>query len=708
METLCDYFDIGYKVLYSDGTQLLSNSDGIMDAIKGLANAGNRVLVVVDNVHDSKMAMIFYVIDELQSFNNIERIRFILAARQPEFKTLVTFGIFGEELKNYRDAIVQFNDNDLQYKIPYYNPDEIIAFINRYIKHTSIKDVKQKAIDIYEDTNKGHPILVKFSVLGDGLRNDVNKRFGNYLTKEDGTGKPDGIKIITAIICSLFHVSSLSITSRDLQSLDLLLYASTLDRAILYSESVDSGIETHEEENKIWKTLHVRWSLELLSFLFDHFKNDNSAYAEIKSDFQKSLEKIYGGFDGMTVLSVLYAIYSTVAVGKYIPVEVIDEVVKVPSSFTNYMKRDFYALGKGLAHDDLGKYDEGIECYDKALEIDGKYVTAWYNKGISLHDLGRYEEAIESFDKALEIDDKHVNACYNKGAVLAKLGRYDEAIEYYDKALEIDDKYVNAWNNKGVALNHLGKHKEAIRCYDRALEMDDNDAQAWYGKGYALDELGKYEEAIACYDRAIEIDDKYVNAWNNKGLALGNLGRYNEAIECYDKALEIDEKFVAGWINKGYVFYELGKYNKAIQCYDKALEIDDKNVDTWFNKGLVLGNLGKYDEEIKCYDKAIEIDEKYVDAWNNKGAVLVNLGRYDEAMECYDKALEIDEKHVDVYYSRAILKCKLNKINECLIDLKMAITLDENMIEQAREDKDFESIRDNEEFKLLLSRETKM
>ena len=311
MEILCDYFDTGYKVLYSDGTQPLLNSDTMINHIEDLANAGNKVLVVVDNVHDNKMAMIFYVIDELQSFNNIEKIRFILAARQPEYETLVTSGIFGEELKYYRDAIVQFNDNDLQYEIPYYDPDEIIAFINKYIKYTSIKDVNQKAIDIYEDTNKGHPILVKFSILGDGLRNDVGKRFGNYLTKVDGTGKPDGLKIITAIICSLFHVSSLSITSRDLQSLDLLSYACTLDRAILYSESVDSGIENHEEENKIWKTLHVRWSLELLSFLFDHFKNDNSAYTEIKSDFQKSLEKIYGGFGGMTVLSVLYAIYST-------------------------------------------------------------------------------------------------------------------------------------------------------------------------------------------------------------------------------------------------------------------------------------------------------------------------------------------------------------------------------------------------------------
>ena len=56
----------------------------------------------------------------------------------------------------------------------------------------------------------------------------------------------------------------------------------------------------------------------------------------------------------------------------------------------------------------LGKYEEAIVEYDKALKVNPKYVDAYNNKGLSLHNLGRYEEAILEYDKALKINPKYV------------------------------------------------------------------------------------------------------------------------------------------------------------------------------------------------------------------------------------------------------------------------------------------------------------
>ena len=171
METVCDYFDIGYKVLYSDGTKAPSE-DGLMDTIRGLVNADNNVLVVVDNVHDNKMAIIFYIIDQLQSFNKIDKITFFLAARQPEYDALISSGIFSQSVRDYKDSILTFNKG-LEYQFPpfmlNFTQDEIIRFIDKYIEiarkqYKDKIDIQQEAIKIFEDT-KGHPILVKFSYL---------------------------------------------------------------------------------------------------------------------------------------------------------------------------------------------------------------------------------------------------------------------------------------------------------------------------------------------------------------------------------------------------------------------------------------------------------------------------------------------------------------------------------------------------------------
>jgi tetratricopeptide (TPR) repeat protein len=97
---------------------------------------------------------------------------------------------------------------------------------------------------------------------------------------------------------------------------------------------------------------------------------------------------------------------------------------------------------KGLALLYLGKYNEAIECYDKALEIDPKYVSALRNKGLALYYLGKYNEAIECYDKVLEIDPKAADAWYARSCSKVKKGDMDDGLEDLKKAIEIDREYI--------------------------------------------------------------------------------------------------------------------------------------------------------------------------------------------------------------------------------------------------------------------------
>mmetsp|Transcript_22823 Transcript_22823/g.19835 ORF Transcript_22823/g.19835 Transcript_22823/m.19835 type:complete len:89 (-) Transcript_22823:380-646(-) len=80
---------------------------------------------------------------------------------------------------------------------------------------------------------------------------------------------------------------------------------------------------------------------------------------------------------------------------------------------------------------------------------------AYDNKGLALANLGRKEEAIEFFTRAIELDPNHIESFIWKGDMLFDLEKFEEALECYDRALEIDDTSVMAWIHKSFAHDRL-------------------------------------------------------------------------------------------------------------------------------------------------------------------------------------------------------------------------------------------------------------
>ena len=55
---------------------------------------------------------------------------------------------------------------------------------------------------------------------------------------------------------------------------------------------------------------------------------------------------------------------------------------------------------KGMSLNNLGRHQDALACYDRAIEINPRYAEAWYNKGVELGNLGRYPEALACFERA--------------------------------------------------------------------------------------------------------------------------------------------------------------------------------------------------------------------------------------------------------------------------------------------------------------------
>jgi Flp pilus assembly protein TadD len=235
-------------------------------------------------------------------------------------------------------------------------------------------------------------------------------------------------------------------------------------------------------------------------------------------------------------------------------VAVIAIIVLCTPVFGQMTAEDWTNKGDALLYDQQ-KYNEAIQAYDKAIEIDPQKADAWYSKGNALKAQSKYDEAIKAYDKTIQLNPNYANAWYNKANTLKAQSKYDEAIKAYDRVIEINPQYVSAWINKGVALDDLGKYDEAVQAYNKAIEIKPQDADAWYNKGRALFNEGKYDETIQAFDKVIELKPD-AEVWYNKGVTLKKLGKASESDAAFAKAEELrysgvsEDSIVGKWINR--------------------------------------------------------------------------------------------------------------------------------------------------------------
>lgn len=111
-----------------------------------------------------------------------------------------------------------------------------------------------------------------------------------------------------------------------------------------------------------------------------------------------------------------------------------------------------------------------------------KYVNALNDKGIALDEIGKHEEAIKAYDRALKLDTNNIEALFNKGETLGIIGKHEEAIKYFNIILKIDPDDAETLYEKGVNLKKLGEHEQAIKYFDKALQLDPDDTDAQKGK----------------------------------------------------------------------------------------------------------------------------------------------------------------------------------------------------------------------------------
>jgi tetratricopeptide (TPR) repeat protein len=302
----------------------------------------------------------------------------------------------------------------------------------------------------------------------------------------------------------------------------------------------------------------------------------------------------------------------------------------------------------------------------------------WDNKGIELAASGKYDEALQSYNKAIEIDPQDELGWSLKADLLEKLGRTTEANLAYAKIRELEaagttnvidhcmasdvdestknviqrshDFFVNAskayswlslknvsgsstvwWYWFSPAGNMLYQDKVQIpiptngdrwSAYNVLSHIDIagnypvNLTGDWHADVYLDgDKILTEYFSIQGGEPPMPLENQYPNnfdnwrVWNSKGDALSKQGKYAEAIQAYDKAIELVPDIPLPYGGKGNALRALGRTNESDVAYATARELGDYSA--WIPKTNATGiNLtGLYFIEILDHCMASDIDK---------------------------------------------------------------------------------------------------
>ena len=94
-------------------------------------------------------------------------------------------------------------------------------------------------------------------------------------------------------------------------------------------------------------------------------------------------------------------------------------------------------LEKGNIYQMKEQHNKAIEFFNKAIELDPNFDSAYNNKGFSLLELKKFDKAIELFKKAIKINPKCIPAYCNIIATLKKLWKNEEAEKWFEKTKKL-------------------------------------------------------------------------------------------------------------------------------------------------------------------------------------------------------------------------------------------------------------------------------
>ena len=266
----------------------------------------------------------------------------------------------------------------------------------------------------------------------------------------------------------------------------------------------------------------------------------------------------------------------------------------------------YYTLAykyRAKAYEALEIYKEAVKDYDKCIKLEPDNYEFYCDKANAMADYDE-ENALIVFNKAIELNPKYILAYNNRGRTYFSLNRIDDGIDDFEKAIELSNEIISTGKAKAInfyyrawALDKLTQTKEALADYKKSIKLNPNHFGSYFSRGYLYYNQEKYKESLLDFKRTIELNPNFYYSYIMVGGCLLELKQYDEALIFCLKSIEIKRTELA---------FEL---KRNIEAELAKIKVEDNLL--YYNRiggaGIISCNECDFKQEIVSFTHGYEI-----------------------------------------------------------------------------------------------------
>lgn len=280
----------------------------------------------------------------------------------------------------------------------------------------------------------------------------------------------------------------------------------------------------------------------------------------------------------------------------------------------NKENKRLIARGMGIAHMELGHYEEAIECFLNALSASNGLVEDFdfdvnYYLASAYGYAGRFEEAKAVYDSILALKPKEKDAYYLRGNMEMELDQFAEAKADFDQAVSMDPKNFDRLFAIYEVFAHFG-YKEAGQEYLKTAMSNGEKSLNSFNKGRLYYFMEEYQKAY------VELEDAKSDDKAESSLFLGKAyeatGDFNYACNVYHSYLEKHGDSAEMYNQLGVCEMKRGNYATALEAFEAGLALQDKSM----QQVLLFNEIAAF-EYVSDFEMAASLMEEYLKLYPN-------------------------------------------------------------------------------------------